>query len=177
MENTLENKQRFFALYWGQEVFNNGFMSDGGLYFTGSNYDEINNGDFMILKPLSSITDEDLQQVARYAHEQTNLDFVIERNKDIFYATSKPNNVGIYYFISMMPKYGTVCATINFEATETEKYHYHTVNIGKINLSARRPLAYIMIVDYLRSKGYALPYMGLSVEKLVEYGWVNLKKQ
>ncbi|WP_418360129.1 hypothetical protein [Sphingobacterium detergens] len=29
--------------------------------------------------------------------------------------------------------------------------------------------------DYLRSKGYAIPWNGLSVEKLVEYGWVKLK--
>jgi len=30
------------------------------------------------------------------------------------------------------------------------------------------------VTDYLRSKGYALPYTGLSVETLVEYGWVKL---
>lgn len=33
----------------------------------------------------------------------------------------------------------------------------------------------IQAIDYLRSKGYALPYMGLSVEQLVEYGWIKLK--
>jgi len=31
--------------------------------------------------------------------------------------------------------------------------------------------------DFLRSKGYALPWMGLSVENLEEYGWIKLKKQ
>ena len=30
--------------------------------------------------------------------------------------------------------------------------------------------------DYFRSKGYALSYMGLSVEDLVEYGWIKLKE-
>ena len=30
--------------------------------------------------------------------------------------------------------------------------------------------------DYFRSKGYALPYMDLSVEDLVKYGWVKLKE-
>lgn len=29
-------------------------------------------------------------------------------------------------------------------------------------------------IDYLRSKGYALPYMGISVEKQIEYGWIKL---
>lgn len=29
-------------------------------------------------------------------------------------------------------------------------------------------------IDYLRSKGYALPYLGLSVEQQIEYGWIRL---
>lgn len=33
----------------------------------------------------------------------------------------------------------------------------------------------VSVYDILRSKGYALPYMGLSVKQLVEYGWVKLK--
>lgn len=31
--------------------------------------------------------------------------------------------------------------------------------------------------DILRSKGIALPWMGLSVEKQIEYGWIKLKSQ
>jgi len=31
-------------------------------------------------------------------------------------------------------------------------------------------------VDYLRSKGYALPYHDITVEQQIEYGWVKLKK-
>ncbi len=30
------------------------------------------------------------------------------------------------------------------------------------------------LIDYLRSKGYALPWMGLSVEQMVESGWIKL---
>ena len=29
-------------------------------------------------------------------------------------------------------------------------------------------------IDYLRSKGYALPWMDLSVQDLINYGWVKL---
>ena len=29
-------------------------------------------------------------------------------------------------------------------------------------------------VDFLRSKGYAVPFMGYSVEDLVSFGWVRL---
>ena len=34
----------------------------------------------------------------------------------------------------------------------------------------------LILTDYLRSKGYALPWMDLSVEDLVEYGWIKLKE-
>lgn len=30
-------------------------------------------------------------------------------------------------------------------------------------------------IDYLRSKGYALPYLGISVEEQIEFGWIKLK--
>lgn len=32
-------------------------------------------------------------------------------------------------------------------------------------------------LDYLRSKGYAISWMGLSVDDLIEYGWVKLKEE
>lgn len=33
---------------------------------------------------------------------------------------------------------------------------------------------WFLALDYLRSKGYALPWMGLSVEEIVEAGWIRL---
>ena len=32
----------------------------------------------------------------------------------------------------------------------------------------------IPVIDFLRSKGYAIPFMGYSVEDLVSFGWVQL---
>lgn len=40
--------------------------------------------------------------------------------------------------------------------------------IGNFHLSC----AYLC--DYFRAKGYALPFMGISVNKLIEYGWIKL---
>lgn len=40
--------------------------------------------------------------------------------------------------------------------------------IGNFHLSC----AYLC--DYLRAKGYALPFMGISVNKLIEFGWIKL---
>ena len=33
----------------------------------------------------------------------------------------------------------------------------------------------VKLTDYIKSKGYAVPFMGLSVEKLIENGWVVLE--
>lgn len=41
-----------------------------------------------------------------------------------------------------------------------------------LDISASWPIGFF---DYLRSKGYALPFMGLSVEQMVEAGWIKLK--
>lgn len=30
-------------------------------------------------------------------------------------------------------------------------------------------------IDYLRSKGYALPFMGLSIDEMVNVGWIKVK--
>ncbi|MCT4253683.1 hypothetical protein HZP34_02925 [Elizabethkingia anophelis] len=46
-----------------------------------------------------------------------------------------------------------------------------TFKVGGLRLSD------LTTTDFLRSKGYALPWMGLSVDKQIEYGWVKLKEK
>lgn len=41
-------------------------------------------------------------------------------------------------------------------------------------INTRHRLSNIEVIDYLRLKGYAVPWMGLSVEQLLEYGWIKL---
>lgn len=36
-------------------------------------------------------------------------------------------------------------------------------------------IAYIFGTDFLRSKGYAIPWNGLKVHQLEEYGWIKFK--
>jgi len=131
MENTLENKKKLFAQYWGQRVFNNGLMGDNTVWdFTGSNHDDVDGGDFTILKTLSSITDEDAIQIAR----------IITRKK--------------------------LQSDIQFWINDVKKELETTAPIGVWRIE---------VFQYLQSKGYALPFMGLSVDKMVEYGWIKLK--
>lgn len=126
MENTLENKAKFFAQYLKQKVvFKTDWecFNDKSLMELDPTYLQTGNnvlvGGYLVLKPLSSITDDDQR-----------------------------------YVLS-----DKLCNSM--ELVEEDK-------IGAFFISD------CYLTDYLRSKGYALPYMGLSVETLVSYGWVKL---
>ena len=142
MENILENKVKFFAQYFDQTI----------LSFIGSSVDynlhphslakneNWNNKtksiekQFIVLKPLLQISDEDCLYLSREIFRFTQLkveEFIIKEIKKLL------------------------------------EYN------GQTNISQSE---WLKAFDFLRSKGYALPWMGLSVEKLVEYGWVQLKK-
>lgn len=115
MENTLENKAKFFAQYWGQPVLMSN--NDPKCYVIRVKFEhaeDIDINDYLELKPLSSITDEDL--------DKTN-----------------------YGCIEMI----------------LEKGYWLDVKNS----------------DLLRSLGYALPWMGLSIEQLQEYGWIKIKSE
>lgn len=55
------------------------------------------------------------------------------------------------------------------------------VKVGKhvchniLEMGEITPKRAFSLIDYLRSKGYALPYNGLSVENQISYGWVKLR--
>lgn len=124
-ENTLENKAKFFAQYWGQHVLY--FSSDFLRKIDSLTLDSVENDDYLELKPLSQISDEDASKVC-----------------DLIFITN--NNLNIQQIKQIV---------ILIESNNWNNYK---------------------IFDYLRSKGYALPYMDLSVEDLIEYGWIKLDK-
>jgi len=76
MENSLENKQRFFAHYWGQKVLihNNGagIISSGALDFI-NYYRNISNGVYLELTPLSLISEDDAIELAKICSPKFNL--------------------------------------------------------------------------------------------------------
>ena len=122
-ENTLENKARFFAQYWGQHVLY--FSSDFLRKIDNLTLDSIENDDFLELKPLSQIGDEDAVEISKF-----------------------------------YPSFGS-------DIRNAVKELFKEWNVLELSIETG---------DYLRSKGYALPWMDLSVEDLVEYGWIKLKE-
>lgn len=124
MENTLENKSKFFAQYYYQNILN-------GKTLKVSIKRQVSKFDYISLKPLSSITDEDKYKVYTYLNLRMNM----------------------------------TTLRYEYESTQDSVIREYTSNTINVNC-----------IDYLRSKGYALPFMGLSVDTLIEYGWVKLKK-
>ena len=135
MENTLENKAKYFAQYWGQDVIKNctALFDTFGLDSVLQSTYTISNSSYLELKPLSSITDEDAMDVSKIKGW---IDILNEK--------------------------------VNIEATKRWL-------LENDFLPENFFLKFSYILDYLRSKGYALPFMGLSVEQLIEYGWLKLK--
>lgn len=146
MENNLENKARFFAQYWGQKIV----------------YDE-----FMRRVDILCV--------------------------DVALGNSQ-NSIFQDYSLTLKP----LSSITDEDAIGVAKFEFDFFNCLDIDVKAVRDLSKVSVVllrdntflakiqvnnpyklnvneiDYLRSKGYATPYMGLSVETMVEYGWIKL---
>ena len=146
-QNTLENKAKFFAQYWGQHVLY--FSSDFLRKIDNLTLDSIENDDFLELKPLSQISDEDVIQGITYLYNITR-----EELGEIL-------EIKHYDTFSSITTIGIGC---NFKTSRSIHHWKGTKKIGSVES------------DYFRSKGYALSYMDLSVKDLIEYGWIKLKE-
>lgn len=127
MQNTIENKAKFFAQYWWQEVF---VLKEQNYRITKSrfNAETFSQKPFISLKPLSSISDEDAIEVST-----------------IWGSDVKSKITG-----------GIIVSRILSADSSGEMRNVCGV------------------IDFLRSRGYALPWMGVSVEQQIEWGWVKL---
>jgi len=133
LENTIENRRKLFALYFGQKLICNAthsvqnFTVDGFNLVAGSHKD-----DYLELRPLSSITDEESIEIGRLNGSFDEPPF----------------------------SYSTTIQAVKESLLEVFK-------LDNFNMP-------IHTIDYLRSKGFAIPFNGLSVEKQIEYGWIKL---
>lgn len=109
----------------------------------------------LLLKPVSAISDEDAIQVAKIAMVGEFKKVI--RYKDFIDIKSE----GLEPDINMVQ----IFHTGEFELAFSKSYEYQGIHGEK----------YVEIIDFLRSKGYALPFMQYSVEQLIEMGWVKLK--
>lgn len=160
MENTLENKAKFFALYWGQKVVKYNDIFEDATHVDFVDFIDMKDKSFLILKPLSSISDEDAIEVAKIMTFHDGKGLIIERKK--------------HGEIEMYDRYNDEPHFLNtlFFVPDPFEIFSRDDNRNWFQYDAERILE---VTDFLRSRGYALPWMGLSVEELVNRGWVILK--
>jgi hypothetical protein len=125
MEYKFENKAKYFAQHLGQRVLFNRSRQTGGhrVFFP------IAHNSVLQLKSLSSISDDEVTEVARIVG-WTHHDFQQLKTSGLNFINGGDE----------------VCPLEDF----------------------------CTCVDFLRSNGYALPYNGLSVQQLIDYGWLEL---
>ena len=111
MENTLENKARLFAQYWGQKVYNH--------------FGDINN-----------------------------------KNEDV-----------VGFIRGKLPFWLELTSLSNITDKECKHLNWNRYALNFPNFNDIESYE----ADYLRSRGYAMPFCGLSVEQQIEYGWVKLR--
>lgn len=129
MKNTLEDKAKFFAQYWGQKVLK--INNLGMLIPLKVKLDQIQNG-YLELKSLSQISNEDAIELGKVLSK---------------YIASPNSKTGNEYYIAL-------CR-----------------NHIKVSMKL------CDFVDKARELGYAAPYNGVSVETLIEWRWIRLKKE
>ena len=125
MENTTENKLKFFALYYGQDVLRHKkwkLASDkisGISSLLSKNY-------YLELRYIESITDEECIELERILKENINTSemAIICRIQDLH------------------------------------------INISKL-LQIES--------EFLRSKGFLVPFMNLTTDQIIEFGWAKIK--
>lgn len=159
--NTLENKGKLFAQYWGQKVMK--VSDDMPTYTIEMISREITGDVFLLLKPLSSISDKDAVKVAKmatYLHDKKDWKTTKIKNGRVYF---KDNwQVGEYAYSDFFVKVNSFPLQGCFQEKK-----------GKIieQMHFQFPLhAY----DYLRSKGYAIPWLNISVEQQIEFEWIKL---
>jgi len=137
METTLKTKAKLFAQYLFQKVFYHDEYGTEVAHLDTIHLSDrlIQPGYKLLLKPLSSITDEDAKECANILID--NADSI--RDKD-----------------------------------EARIHYWHGLKLA-IADNSNTFISNVEIYQYLQSKGYALPYNGLSIEKLIELDWIKLR--
>lgn len=133
MENNIENKYSFFAQYWNVESHK--MIAKPNLYKVGRNGLFVGEFDYLVLKPLSSITDDELGTIARF-YNRTATNVYIDQDQLTF-----------------------------------DYYHGDETHSAAVELNSGYCL------DFLRSNGFAMEWMGLTVGQLQEYRWIKLKSE
>lgn len=100
--------------------------------------------------------------------------FEINRRSDSIHCSYIRSNINARHHICLNYTYATINSNLHFDKTEYEDGSSHKINIAEIHHSSSMVVGYIQVLDYLRWRGYALPFMNYSVNDLVKMKWIKL---
>lgn len=128
-----------------------------GLMNVEINSETIKDNWFLELKPLSSISDYEAIETAKIVCPEMFQNSGVDPTK-----------------IERNDEWLTVWRKRNIHSVDIDFLGYTTCQNEEVEYK-RNSIGTTFAIDYLQSRGYALPFMGLSVEELVNMGWVKLK--
>lgn len=147
MENTIENKAKFFSNYYLQNVY---CWHDDNLPLDLLDNSKLNlmysENDIISLRKIKDIKDNEFIELAQI-FGKANIGCVFQRRNDVI------EFIGIEYF---------------------KLYFNGLIFYTNDPYEDLDSLLLLEGYDYLRGKGFALPYKGLSIEEQLEYGWIKL---
>lgn len=150
IKNTLENKAAFFALYNGQWVYQHHRIRNGG--FIRMSGLALRDG-WLELESLSCITNSDAIEIAKMNHwDKTNILEIYSGLRSGSYDNVSQKLLGFAF---------------NFTKGKTKRTRHAEIYWSTLNQKQ---------VDYLRSKGYLLPFRDITTEELIEFDWAKLKQ-
>ena len=161
MKNTLENKAKFFAQYWGQNVlcyyFRDGVCErekvelDYPIQECIDNYKDAK----LELKPLSQISDEDALILLKLALPEYSDNFTKFPKIEI---SKKEIKIDVY------DNFGTYL--------EISGHGVRYLNWMEVSFFCN----VVDVIDKIRDLGYAYTWNGITVEEQIEFGWIKLKE-
>lgn len=183
MENNIQNKRRLFDLYAGQKVFINHMLSTDPVdlkrewidLLADENEDSSGKYEALQLKSLSVITEYDLKKL---------VEIILPYLKDPIFIISKGYTkngrdicksvicIEVTEFIDIINS-AVLYSLIQVDTEESDIITGMFENDGK-SLRDDATDNILHAYDFLRYEGYALPFMGLSVDELVSRGWIEL---
>ena len=172
----INDKKLYFAQYFG---LLNCVSDSNNEYMDNDDLSIINDEHYLVLTALNEITDFDIKNICKFAHNlpdkliNINSNFKIERHTDIIHCTYISQIA--QYHICLNYKYATINCNLHIYNDDTFKDETFKSNIGEINFNANRVVGYIQCLDYLRFKGYAVPFMHYSIDNLIKLNVLKIK--
>ncbi len=118
-------------------------------------------------------------QKVLHMDDESEMDYVFPVVKSTFFTTNHDNYLVLRSILSITDDESVEVAKIWRPDRDVS---YHSVKYGRAIIDGLDHLMvgffmFGQITDYLRSVGVALPFMGHTVEELMEAGWVKLVKE